>query len=67
MNLKMMLVTSFPVLDVKIELIFPIWPYHGVEDSIPSELKICIGIMFSCISVVCIMSKFQRQYLNLEW
>ena len=32
--------TSFPVLEVKIELNFPICPYHGVEDSVPLELKI---------------------------
>ena len=32
--------TSFPVRDLNIELNFPIWPYHGVDDSFPSELKI---------------------------
>ena len=43
--------TSLPVLEVNIELNFPIWPYHGVEDSVPSELKIyrseCMHLYFN--------------------
>ena len=43
--------TSFPVLEVNIELNFPIWPYHGVEDRVPSELKIymsgCMRLYFN--------------------
>ena len=38
----LILITSLPTLEVNIELNFPIWPYQGVEDNVPSELKICL-------------------------
>ena len=38
----LILITSLPTLEVNIELNLPIWPYQGVEDNVPSELKICL-------------------------
>ena len=38
----LILITSLPTLEVNIELNFPIWLYQGVEDNVPSELKICL-------------------------